>query len=164
MCSAPCYLSHVCTSGYLSACQTSAPPPSHTWTGGASRTLWHAYQFRLFGPRYAKISCLKCDTEEPAEESCQSGKSEEPTAYTVMASIIRTWNILTHFAPINHRLPYSWGRNQCLGSVESSAHDPSTVSLHLLTLPSCKAIHAARHLMQLVTNSAAACRAEGGQT
>ncbi len=60
-----------------------------------------------------------------------------------MVSIIRTWNILTYFAPINHRLDFSWGRNQGLGSVEPSAHDPSTVSLYVLALPSCKANHAA---------------------
>ena len=64
-----------------------------------------------------------------------AGKSEEPTAYIVMAAIIRTWDMLCHFAPINRALDFSWGRNQGLRSVDQSAHDPSTVSLYVLTLP-----------------------------
>ena len=166
VCSASRYLSHSCTSGYLPERQTSAPRPSHTWTGGASRTLGHTHCFWLFGPRYAKVSPLKVTVQRQLRRvaSHHAGKSEEPTAYIVMALIIRTWKILCHFAPINHRLDFSWGRNQGLGSVEPSAHDPSTVSLYVLALPSRKAVHAAWRMMQLVANNAADCRAECGQT
>ena len=57
--------------------------------------------------------------------------------------------MLRHFAPINHVLDLSWGRNQGLRSVDSSAHDPSTVSPYVLTLPSRKAICADQHRCSL---------------
>ena len=69
-----------------------------------------------------------------------TGHAEEATAHITLTIIVDTWDLLWRYAPLDRQLDYSWGKNQGLGSVDSSAHDPSTVSLCALALPSHKAI------------------------
>ena len=93
-----------------------------------------------------------------------TGQAEEVTGHIVMTVIVDTWRLLWRFGPMDRRLTFDFGKNQGLGSVDSSAHDPSTVSLCALASPSHKAISFSLATDVFLASCVAACRAECGQT
>lgn len=69
-----------------------------------------------------------------------TGQAEEVTGHIVMTVIVDTWRLLWRFGPMDRRLTFDFGKNQGLGSVDRSAHDPSTVSVCALALASRRAV------------------------